>query len=424
MMHEPQHAAALAIYIIAAEESGDALGAALVNALEARHGGALKFAGVGGHAMAAAGIVSPFAIDELAIIGLAAIPRRLPIIFRRIRETADAVVAARPDALVIIDSPDFTHRVARRVRRRAPAIPILDYVSPSVWAWRPGPRARHARLCRSGAGHPAVRAGGACRARRSALHLCRPSADRAPCRTAPQCRGGAAPARRSAGRAGPAGQPVRARSAICSAFSAPRSRALPRARPDGARAADRSPSRGASARGRRRLDDRAAHRGRAGREMGGLSHGARRAGGIRHGDARTRARRRADRCRLPAVAVEAIVVRLLRLRSGCRASSSPIWSSARTSFRNSCRRDCTPESLAEALAAASLRYAAAAAPDRGLRPARCHHGDRRRGAERQGGGRSCSTWPARPARSGGAECGVTAVLTAAGCRPTIARASC
>jgi lipid-A-disaccharide synthase len=135
---------ALSLFIVAAEESGDALGAALVRALKARHDGALQLAGVGGRAMAAAGVASPFAIEDLSIIGLSAIPRRLPTIFRRIRETADAIVAARPDALVIIDSPDFTHRVARRVRRLAPAIPILDYVSPSVWAWRPG-RARAMR---------------------------------------------------------------------------------------------------------------------------------------------------------------------------------------------------------------------------------------------------------------------------------------
>jgi lipid-A-disaccharide synthase len=94
--------------------------------------------------MADAGVIGPFAIEELSIMGIAAIPRRLPMIFRRIRQTAAAVVAARPDALVIIDSPDFTHRVARRVRRLAPKIPILDYVSPSIWAWRPG-RARAMR---------------------------------------------------------------------------------------------------------------------------------------------------------------------------------------------------------------------------------------------------------------------------------------
>ena len=134
----------LSIHLVAAEESGDALGGALAGALLDREAGALKLAGVGGRAMAARGIPSPFPIAELSIVGLTAIPRRLPKILRRIRETADAVVAAQPDALVIIDSPDFTHRVARLVRRRAPTIPILDYVSPSVWAWRPG-RARAMR---------------------------------------------------------------------------------------------------------------------------------------------------------------------------------------------------------------------------------------------------------------------------------------
>ena len=142
MKHEPQ-SRPLSIYIVAAEESGDALGATLARALLAQ-GGAVKLSGVGGWAMAAAGIASPFPIGELSIIGLNAIPRRLPMILRRIRETAAAIVAAQPDALVIIDSPDFTHRVARSVRRLAPTIPILDYVSPSVWAWRPG-RARAMR---------------------------------------------------------------------------------------------------------------------------------------------------------------------------------------------------------------------------------------------------------------------------------------
>jgi lipid-A-disaccharide synthase len=130
----PSHPPTPTIYLVAAEESGDALGAALARALS-RNGA--KLSGVGGRAMAAAGIASPFAIDELSILGFTAIPKRLPAILRRISETAAAVVAARPDALVIIDSPDFTHRVARRVRRAAPSIPVLDYVSPSVWAWRP-----------------------------------------------------------------------------------------------------------------------------------------------------------------------------------------------------------------------------------------------------------------------------------------------
>jgi lipid-A-disaccharide synthase len=134
MKHAPRP---LSLYLVAGEESGDALGGALARALLAQEQGGARLAGVGGQAMAAAGIVSPFPIDDLSIIGFTAIPRRLPIILRRIRETAEAVVAARPDALVIIDSPDFTHRVARQVRQREPSIPILDYVSPSVWAWRP-----------------------------------------------------------------------------------------------------------------------------------------------------------------------------------------------------------------------------------------------------------------------------------------------
>ena len=141
---DPASRRPLSIFIIAAEESGDALGAALAQALATREGGPLTLSGIGGRAMATAGIVSPFPINELSIIGLIAIPQRLPTIFRRIREAARAVMAAQPDVLVIVDSPDFTHRVARIVRRLAPTIPILDYVSPSVWAWRSG-RARAMR---------------------------------------------------------------------------------------------------------------------------------------------------------------------------------------------------------------------------------------------------------------------------------------
>jgi lipid-A-disaccharide synthase len=134
----------LAIALVAAEESGDQLGAALMRALNERTGGRVRFAGVGGREMAGEGLSSLFPIGDLAIIGFAAIPRHLPIILRRIRSTAQLVVATRPDALVIIDGPDFTHRVARRVRATAPSIPIIDYVSPQVWAWRPG-RARAMR---------------------------------------------------------------------------------------------------------------------------------------------------------------------------------------------------------------------------------------------------------------------------------------
>jgi lipid-A-disaccharide synthase len=135
---------ALEVSIIAGEESGDRLGAPLMRALAARYDGRVNFSGVGGREMAKEGLVSLFPIDELAIMGFAAIVRRVPLIVRRMRETATAIITARPDVLVIIDSPDFTHRVARKVRAAMPSIPVVDYVSPSVWAWRPW-RARSMR---------------------------------------------------------------------------------------------------------------------------------------------------------------------------------------------------------------------------------------------------------------------------------------
>ncbi len=132
------------IFLVAGEESGDRLGATLIAAIKQRTQGRARFSGVGGAHMAAEGAPSLFPLGDLAIIGFGGILTRLPKIFRRIRETADAVISAKPDALVIIDSPEFTHRVARAVRDRAPDIPIVDYVCPSVWAWRPG-RARAMR---------------------------------------------------------------------------------------------------------------------------------------------------------------------------------------------------------------------------------------------------------------------------------------
>ena len=132
------------IFLIATEESGDRLGANLMKVLRQRLGDAVRFEGVGGRAMARQGLTSLFPIEELSIVGLAAVIKQLPKILRLIRQATDAVTAAAPDVLVIIDSPDFTHRVARRIRARDADIPIVNYVSPSVWAWRPG-RARAMR---------------------------------------------------------------------------------------------------------------------------------------------------------------------------------------------------------------------------------------------------------------------------------------
>ncbi len=84
------------------------------------------------------GLDSLFPISDIAVMGLAPVVARLPTLLARIDETARAVVSTKPDCLVIIDAPDFTHRVARKVRRALPDLPIVDYVSPTVWAWRPG----------------------------------------------------------------------------------------------------------------------------------------------------------------------------------------------------------------------------------------------------------------------------------------------
>ncbi len=137
----PWRSGTLEVFLVAGEESGDRLGAALMRALRERTGGQVRFAGVGGREMTAEGVASLYPIDDLPIIGFTAIPGRIPKILRLMRLTAKTVVARRPDVLVVIDSPGFNRGIARRVRAADPGIPIVEYVSPSVWAWRPG-RAR------------------------------------------------------------------------------------------------------------------------------------------------------------------------------------------------------------------------------------------------------------------------------------------
>lgn len=132
------------IFLVAVEESGDRLGGALMRALKERATVPLRFTGVGGREMTAAGLTSLLPAEDFSIIGFSAIPRRLPRILSHMYKTVRAVLTRRPHALVIIDSPAFTLRVARFVHRFDPTIPIIDYVSPSVWAWRAG-RARSMR---------------------------------------------------------------------------------------------------------------------------------------------------------------------------------------------------------------------------------------------------------------------------------------
>ena len=132
------------VFLVAGEKSGDELGYKLMRSLRDASGGQIRLRGVGGEAMEREGLKSLFPQADIAVMGFLPVIARLPTLLRRIAETAEAVITNPPDVLVIIDSPDFTHRVARRVRARLPHLPIVDYVSPTVWAWRPG-RARKMR---------------------------------------------------------------------------------------------------------------------------------------------------------------------------------------------------------------------------------------------------------------------------------------
>jgi lipid-A-disaccharide synthase len=134
----------LKIALVAGEPSGDALGAKLINALRETANGKISFVGVGGPRMEEAGLESAFPLSEVAVMGILPVLARLPRIFRHISWAVEHIIDAKPDGLVLIDSPDFTHRVARRVRDKLPDLPVIDYVSPTVWAWRPG-RAKRMR---------------------------------------------------------------------------------------------------------------------------------------------------------------------------------------------------------------------------------------------------------------------------------------
>lgn len=127
----------LKIVVIAGEESGDLLGADIVRALR-ESGIEVELVGVGGRHLRDLGLASLFDPDEISLVGIGAVVRDLPRLVRRIGQAARAVVAADADCLITIDVPDFSLRVARKVKAARPRLPIIHYVCPSVWAWRPG----------------------------------------------------------------------------------------------------------------------------------------------------------------------------------------------------------------------------------------------------------------------------------------------
>lgn len=122
--------------LVCGEPSGDQLGGQLMRALKQLAPG-IGITGVGGPAMAAEGLESLFSLDSTAVMGLREVVPAIPRILKRVRQATDFALETRPDAVVLIDSPDFTHRIAHAIRKRDPSIRTVNYVAPQVWASRP-----------------------------------------------------------------------------------------------------------------------------------------------------------------------------------------------------------------------------------------------------------------------------------------------
>lgn len=125
------------VMLVAGEPSGDALGGQLIEGIRALAGGDVRIIGVGGPQMRAAGLQSLFALDDMSVMGLREVVPRIPRILARVRQAADFAARMQPDIAVMIDSPGFTLRTAKLIRRRAPDLKLVKYVSPQVWASRP-----------------------------------------------------------------------------------------------------------------------------------------------------------------------------------------------------------------------------------------------------------------------------------------------
>lgn len=131
------------IWLIAGEPSGDLIGARLIEALKALTGDRIRVTGIGGEAMEAAGLQSRFPISDIAVMGLIEIIPRIPLIKRRMRETIAQIEVDKPAIVVSIDVPGFCYDVWKGLR--GSGIPLVHYVAPTVWAWRPDRAQKFAR---------------------------------------------------------------------------------------------------------------------------------------------------------------------------------------------------------------------------------------------------------------------------------------
>ena len=125
------------IVIITGEESGDVLGASLVDALKKTSIGEFELYGIGGSLLLKRGIQNYHHINEISVMGIVEVIPKILKIRRIINNVTQAVLELKPDIVITIDSPDFTLRVAKKIKSNNPKIKILHYVAPSVWGWRP-----------------------------------------------------------------------------------------------------------------------------------------------------------------------------------------------------------------------------------------------------------------------------------------------
>lgn len=128
--------APLKIMLVAAEASGDALGAGLAKALRARLGEAVTFVGVGGAKMAEEGVQSPFDIAQLSILGIWEGLKAYPTVKARLDDTVALAAREKPDVAILIDSWGFNIRLAKALRKLDPKLALVKYVAPQVWAYR------------------------------------------------------------------------------------------------------------------------------------------------------------------------------------------------------------------------------------------------------------------------------------------------
>ena len=125
------------IFIIAGEDSGDKLGAAVIDGLRDVLNAPPNFVGIGGIGMTSRGLQSIFPMSELSVMGFTQIASQYNKLRKRLNQTVSAILDEQPDILLTIDAPEFCFRVAKKIKFLNKKIPIIHYVAPSVWAWRP-----------------------------------------------------------------------------------------------------------------------------------------------------------------------------------------------------------------------------------------------------------------------------------------------